>query len=396
MALRHGIFLPPLHTMDENVTLCLQRDLELIQHVDNLGFDEAWIGEHHSAGFETIDSPEIFIMAAAERTKRIRLGTGVVSLPYHHPLNVANRLIQLDHMTYGRLMIGFGPGLLPSDALMMGIEPEATRDRMAESVDVILRLLRGEVVTEATEWFALQEARTHLRPFQDPHPEICVASAITPSGAKLAGKYGFGLLCVAAGESAGFDALSSNWAAANEVAAQHGREMNRDNLRVVLTMHLAESKEQAVDKIHYGASQFVDYRNNNMPRWHVPAGTDPVDWIMDNDIAVVGTPDDAIERIERVIAKQGEFGSVLLQTNNWAPWEDTKHSLELYARYVIPHFRGDNVNRVDSYNWVTNHQAELVEKRNRASQRVFDQQASEREAAGLRSGARPERGKESW
>src|SRR6266481_4395129 len=116
ITLRHGIFLPPFHPMEENPTACLDRDLELMVWLDRLGFHEAWIGEHHSAGFETISSPEIFIAIAAERTKFIRLGTGVISLPYHNPLMVADRIVQLDHHTRGRVMFGAGPGLLASDA----------------------------------------------------------------------------------------------------------------------------------------------------------------------------------------------------------------------------------------------------------------------------------------
>jgi limonene 1,2-monooxygenase len=200
--LRHGMFLAPFHSIRENPTVALERDLQLCEWMDELGFQEAWIGEHHSAGLETIDSPEMFIAAAAERTKHIRFGTGVVSLPYHHPLNVANRIVQLDHMTRGRVMFGAGPGLLASDALMMGIEPEATRDRMGEALDVIIRLLAGETVNETTEWYTLRDARTHLRPYSHPYPEVCVASAVTPSGGRLAGRYGLGMLCVAAGERA--------------------------------------------------------------------------------------------------------------------------------------------------------------------------------------------------
>src|SRR5213082_2905774 len=180
--LRHGIFLPPFHPNEENPTQCLERDLDLMVWLDKLGFHEAWIGEHHSAGYEIISSPEIFIAFAAERTKHIRLGTGVVSLPYHHPMMIANRIIQLDHMTRGRVMFGAGPGLLASDALMMGIEPETTRDRMDEGINVILRLFRGDFVTEQTDWYAMRDAHTHLRPYTYPHPEVCVACAVTPSG----------------------------------------------------------------------------------------------------------------------------------------------------------------------------------------------------------------------
>jgi limonene 1,2-monooxygenase len=329
---------------------------------------------------ETIDSPEIFIAAAAERTKHIRFGTGVVSLPYHHPLNVANRLVQLDHMTRGRVMFGAGPGLLASDALMMGIEPESTRDRMAESLDVILRLFRGEVVTESTEWYTLREARLHLLPYTYPHPEVCVASAVTPSGGRLAGKYGLGMLCVAAGEHAGFNALDTNWTIANQVAAEHGQVMDSDRLRVVLNMHLADTREQAQENVHFGTAKFIDYFNNNLPRFHVPEGTDPVDWVIENEVVVVGTPEDAINRIERVIAKQGEFGAVLLQASSLADWQQTRRSYELYAQYVIPHFSGANVNRHDSYQWITRIQAELIEKRTNAANQMFAKHEAEQHA----------------
>src|ERR1700684_980157 len=175
--MRNGIFLAPFHPLDQDPTEALQRDLELIEHLDRLGYEEAWIGEHHSAGFEIIASPEVFIAAAAERTKKIKLGTGVTSLPYHNPLMAANRIIQLDHMTRGRVMFGVGPGLLPTDAIMLGIDPMVQRDRMLESLEVILRLFKGEVVSAKTDWFELVEARAHLTPYTRPYPEVCVASS---------------------------------------------------------------------------------------------------------------------------------------------------------------------------------------------------------------------------
>src|SRR6476620_7242106 len=163
--LRSGIFLAPFHPLDEDPTEAIHRDLALVEFLDRIGYDEAWIGEHHSGGFEIIPSPELFIAAAAMSTKRIKLGTGVVSLPYHNPLMVADRIIQLDHMTRGRVMFGAGPGLLASDALMLGIDPMTQRDRMAEGIDVILRLFRDETVTEKTDWYTLVNARLHLPPY---------------------------------------------------------------------------------------------------------------------------------------------------------------------------------------------------------------------------------------
>jgi limonene 1,2-monooxygenase len=387
--LRHGVFLAPFHGVNENPTLLMERDLQLCEWLDELGFAEAWIGEHHSAGMETIDSPEVFIAAAAQRTKHIRFGTGVISLPYHHPLNVANRIIQLDHMTRGRVMLGVGPGLLASDALMMGIEPETTRDRMAEGIDVILRLFRGEWVTETTDWYTMRDAHTHLRPFTIPHPEVCVASAVTPSGGRLAGKYDLGMLCVAAGEQAGFDALATNWQVAVDLAAEDGREMDRSGLRCVVQMHLADSKEQARRDIRYGAEEWIRYLNNNQPRMPVPEGADYVDWAIEHEIAVVGTPEDAIARIERLYERQGDFGAVLLQITNWADWPALKRSLELYAQYVIPHFAGANENRQASYAWVTKNQDELVTKRVNAAQQMFARHEAEQAAKGT-AAERPE------
>src|SRR5438046_3084604 len=157
--LKFGIFMAPFHQLGEDPTLALDRDLELLQWLDYLGFDEAWIGEHHSAGWETIASPEVFIATAAERTKHIKLGTGVISLPYHHPLMVANRMILLDHLTKGRVMLGVGPGALVTDAVMLGIEPTRQREMMDESLGVILRLLtETKPVSHKSDWFELNDA----------------------------------------------------------------------------------------------------------------------------------------------------------------------------------------------------------------------------------------------
>jgi limonene 1,2-monooxygenase len=295
--LRHGIFLAPFHPIEESPTLAIRRDLELVEFLDRLGYEEAWIGEHHSAGFEIIASPELFIAAAAERTKRIRLGTGVVSLPYHNPLMVANRIVQLDHMTMGRVMFGAGPGLLVSDATMLGIDPDKQRDRMVEALDLILRLMDGETVTEKTEWYELVNARLHLMPFTQPRPEICVASSVTPHGGRVAGKYGIGMLCVAATNPFGFDALGANWQIANETAAEHGRRMDPAALRLVGPMHIAETREEARANVKCGLAQWADYFARVNPIAPRSAGKELVDALIEDRGAVIGTPDDAIAKI---------------------------------------------------------------------------------------------------
>ena len=244
--MKFGIFLAPFHRVGENPTLSMNRDMELIEWMDHLGYDEVWIGEHHSAGWETIASPEIFIGAAAERTRHIMLGSGVTSLPYHHPLMVANRFVQLDHMTRGRAMLGCGPGALPSDAYMMGIEPVTQRPRMDEALEAIMRLLRcDEPVTMKTDWFELREARLHLAPYTEPHFPIAVASTITPFGVIAAAKHGLGVLSIGAGLPGGPEALAGQWKIAEETAAKHGQVMDRKKWRVVVNTHVAEDDERS-------------------------------------------------------------------------------------------------------------------------------------------------------
>jgi limonene 1,2-monooxygenase len=379
--MRNGIFLAPFHPLDQDPTEALQRDLELIEHLDRLGYEEAWIGEHHSAGFEIIASPEVFIAAAAARTRKIKLGTGVVSLPYHNPLMTANRILQLDHMTRGRVMFGVGPGLLPSDAMMLGIDPMTQRDRMLEGIKVIMRLFNGEVVTEKTDWYNLVNARAHLLPYTKPHPEIAVASAVSPSGGRAAGKYGFGMLCVAATNADGFDALATNWQVANEIAAENGRTMDRAKLRLVGPVHIAETREEARKNIEYGVHKFNEYFQTLNPLAPRPAnGKDPIDDMIESGRAVVGTPDDAIAQIRRLEAKQGEFGAFLQLAHNWASFDKTIKSYELWAEHVAPVFKNANDSRQASYDWVKVNSKEFMGKAMNAAMAMIQKHAQERAA----------------
>jgi limonene 1,2-monooxygenase len=381
LVLRSGIFLAPFHPIEDDPTLAIRRDLELVEWLDKLGYEEAWIGEHHSAGFEIISSPEVFIAAAAERTRRIKLGTGVVSLPYHNPLMTANRIVQLDHMTMGRVMFGAGPGLLASDAMMLGIAPMDQRDRMMEALEVILRLFRGETVTEKTEWYTLKDAKLHLLPFTKPYPEVCVASTVTPSGGRAAGKYDLGMLCVAATQADGFNALDVNWRVANEIAAEHGRKMDPARLRLVGPMHIAETREEAMRNARFGFYKWFDYfqRINPARFANLPPG-DPLEILVASGNIAVGTPEDAIALIDRLRAKQGAFGAFLQLAHNWANWEATKKSYELYARYVVPHFRKANLHRAQSLEWTTAHNQELMALSQAAAQAMFAKHKAEREA----------------
>ena len=374
--MKFGIFLGPFHRAGENPTLALDRDLELIQWLDYLGYDEAWIGEHHSAGWEIISSPELFMGVAADRTRHIKLGTGVLSLPYHHPLMVANRMIQLDHMTHGRVMLGVGPGALPGDAYMMGIDPTTQRERMDEALGIILRLFtETEPITYKSDWFELKEALVHLRPFQRPYMPVAVASVQSPAGVALAGKYGASVLTITVPRdpSSGPSDLKGLWAIAEESAAEHGQTVNRDDWRLVLPVHLAESREEALDEARIGAGRYLrEYSEQTNGRKEGFDG--PLEKIIDHMAEtgswIVGTPDDCIEAIERLDEQSGGFGGFLVQTVDWAPREKMLNSYELLARYVMPHFQGTAESTMASNRWSVDRKEILVAGRVRAIDRA--------------------------
>jgi limonene 1,2-monooxygenase len=362
--LRFGIFLAPFHPAGQNPTLALERDLELVARLDQLGFDEAWIGEHHSAGFEIIASPEVFIAAAAERTRHIRLGTGVSSLPYHHPLILADRMVLLDHLTRGRVMFGVGPGALPSDAFMMGIDPGRQRDMMEEALEAIIALLaHDEPVNRQTDWFVLRDARLQLRPYTHPCFEIAVAAQVSPAGPRTAGRFGVSLLSLGATSAGGFDVLGAHWQTCEERAAQFGTNVDRRRWRLVGPMHVAETEAQARADVAHGLADWVGYFREVAALPVAPATDDPdhlVEAMNQSGIAVIGTPEQAAAQIERLIDQSGGFGTYLFMAHEWADRAATLASYELFAREVMPRFQGSAQRAVRSRDWAAERRPELI------------------------------------
>ncbi|SMY11867.1 LLM class flavin-dependent oxidoreductase [Brevibacterium jeotgali] len=345
--LKFGTFLAPIHTPGQNPTLLLQRDLELVEHLDKLGYDEAWFGEHHSAGSEIYASPEIMIAAAAERTQRIKLGTGVTSVSYHNPLWVADRMIMLDHLTRGRSMLGMGPGSLPTDAAMLGLTQVETRELLAEDADIIMRLLRGEVVSAKTKTHELVEARVQMAPYSDPLFDVTVAAVASPTGARLAGKLGIGLMSIAATMNPeGFSALEHHWGVLNEFADQSGRsdQVDRSTWRLVGPFHIAETVEQAYRDVEHGIEFWFNYFQKiaAFPQMDVRGDnlTEMIDFINTSGVGVIGTAEQARAQVQKLVDQSGGFGTLLLQGHDWANPEATKRSFELFAQDVMPHFQG--------------------------------------------------------
>ena len=384
--LRFGIFLAPFHKPGINPTLALESDLELIQWLDRCGYDEAWIGEHHSAGTEIIASPEIFIATAAQRTRHIKLGTGVVSLSYHNPLWVAERIVLLDHLTRGRVMLGVGPGALPTDGKMIGLSPTQTRGLLEDSLGVIMQLLTSEEpVTFKNDRWDLQEARLHLRPYSNPLFDVTAAAVASPAGPRLAGRHGIGLLSIGATTAAGFDALALHWDVIEEEARVHEKTVDRDQWRLVGLLHIAETKEQAYKDVEYGMEHWFKYFQAvaAFPQMAVPGDNvaEMISFVNDSGFGAIGTPDMAVAQIERLMKQSnGGFGAYLMLAHNWADPERTRKSYELIAREVMPHFQGHHQPTIDSAVRAKKLRPELAEVHQKAVDQMSQQYAEEKAA----------------
>ena len=385
-----GAFLAPHHPIGENPTLQFRSDLDFVTHLDRLGYDEFWCGEHHSTGWEMIASPEMFLAAAGEHTGRIKLGTGVVSLPYHHPFLVAQNMVQLDHMTNGRAIFGSGPGALASDQYTMGMDPMTLRDRQDEAIGVIRKLLRGEErFDHDSDWFTLREAKLHLLPVQEDLP-FAVASMISPSGMTLAGKHGTGVLSIGSMSEAGLQALPTQWSFAEDAAREHHNIVDRKDWRIVMFWHIAETREQARQEAKDGLFR---WRNEYTAGTLMQVGVAPFDTpdqgvdemaFSDGATAVIGTPDDLVAKIRELVTLTGGFGTAIGFVHDWANRENTNRSWDLVARYVMPEVNG----MLDAYRESRKFVVENRDSFNQARAAIMDKiMSNEKAAAAFQQGS---------
>jgi limonene 1,2-monooxygenase len=344
---KFSVFMMPLHRPGDSPSLAFARDIGLIEYADELGFDEFLIGEHHSGGWETMPAPEMALAMAAAKAHRIRLGTSVISAPFHHPFQVAERMAFLDHLTRGRAIMGIGPCSLVTDMKLFGTPREDLSAMMQEAVEVIVRLLEedGPVSHEGRFW-SFRDMRLQLQSYQRPRLPLALASTGSPATLRLAGKHDMILLTNAGGGMRRRSPLADLWKGYEAGAAEAGRTANRDNWRVVTAMHLAETREQAWAEATAGLMVETDYfcTVGLKPVYETYPDQPQSEFTPDSVVAardwIVGTPDDAIAWIEKHVAETGGFGGVMITAHEWCDPAATRRSLELFARYVMPHFRG--------------------------------------------------------
>lgn len=345
--MKFSFFMMPIHHPSENPALAFDRDIALIHLAEALDFDEFFIGEHHSGGWENMPAPEMALAKAAAHAQRIRLGTSVTILPFHHPFHVAERMAFLDHLTRGRAILGIGPSALVTDKKLFGISNDKIYPMLAESADVIVRLLESpEPFDHDGEFWQFEGMRLQLRSYQRPRMPLAIASSGNPLSLELAGKHNMILLSPAGKNRWRNPSPAERWQSVEAAAMKHGKTASRDNWRIATSVYLAESREQAWADVEQGIAREMEYflaiglkapyeAYQNQPAHEITprSAVDRRDWI-------VGTPDDAISHIERLQAESGGFGGLMLTTHEWANSDKLRRSLELFARYVMPHFRG--------------------------------------------------------
>ena len=341
--MRFGAFIAPYHQPDGKFADAFERDLSLVERLEDLGYHEAWFGEHHSGGWETITSPELMVAAAAQRTTRIRLGTGVVSLPYHHPLMVADRILMLDHLTRGRLLFGVGSGALEGDARMIGLDPAERTARFAERLDAVQTLLQGtSPVTQDGAGFQLRNARPQLPGFGGRTPPLYVASSFAGAGFRLAAARGTGLLLLGLGRNA------AGFRQAAAAASAAGHPIDRDGTLVILNIHVADSRRAAIEAIREGATrEQYEYWNAvvGMPAPDYPPN-EHVERMIERGLLVAGSPGEVVDALNALFEQTGRVGGVLVAAREWADAAATDRSHELFAHEVMPAF-GATPDRAD-------------------------------------------------
>ncbi len=354
--MKFSFFMMPIHHPSENPSLAFQRDISFIHLADELGFDEFFIGEHHSGGWENMPVPEMALSMAAAKAHRIRLGTSVTLLPYHHPFQVAERIAFLDHLTKGRAILGIGPSTLVSDKRLFAIPEQQNTAMMYESVEIIVRLLEAEEpISYQGEFWRFEDMRLQLRSYQQPRLPLAVATGGTAKTLDMVGRHGMQLWSNAGRHVRRPCPLVEQWPQVEAAATAAGREATRDDWSLVTNIYLAETREQAWADVSDGIMRETEYFATIGLKFLYEAhpGQPFADFTPQSCVEqrdwIIGTPDDAIAWIDRKQEETGGFGGMMITTHEWTTTDKLQRSIELFARYVMPRFRGHTQGHADDW-----------------------------------------------
>jgi len=354
--IKSGIFIMPFHSPDKPLAQCHDEDMELALRAEDLGYDEFWVGEHHTMAWEPIISPEMFIAAVFRQTERMRLGPAPLLLNLHHPAQVANRMAFLDHFSHGRLNLAFGYGGAPSDFSMYGLDPDQKQSRMAEAAEMILKIWASDGPYEfvGEHWTVKLEAAPNelgfgvvQKPFQSPHPPIAVPVTSRGSGSvKAAARLGFQPFSHSIIPG---NVLKDQWDTYEVAAIGAGLEPRREDWKVARTVFLADTTREAEERarrntidiaheylakaIQRGPGLGVMKRDLSMPDSDVD-----MDYFM-RELIIVGDVDTVLDRLLQLWDETGPFGTLVMMEFDWVDEDDRQawlHSTELFTGELLP------------------------------------------------------------
>jgi alkanesulfonate monooxygenase SsuD/methylene tetrahydromethanopterin reductase-like flavin-dependent oxidoreductase (luciferase family) len=348
------MFVMPIHNPAKPLAQCVDEDLELAVRCDELGFDEFWVGEHHSSNVENIVMPEIFIAKALAMTKRMRFGPAPVCLQYHHPVHVANRLAFLDHLSHGRLNVCFGPGAIPTDMEVYGDDPGDSAARVGEAVDMILKIWTSDPPYEIPGKFWNVSLRRHVdlemglgalhKPFQKPHPPIAIPSISRSSaGIRKAAGRGFSLF---SHHMISCEVLREQWQTYCAGAAEAGRLASPADWRVARNIFVADSTAEArrlarVNSLGQCIQYILDLtaRGPGLAMWKrspdQPEAECNLDYFLD-EVLITGDPGEVAREIRELRRETGDFGTLVLVAHDWDDRARWLRSLELFVNEALP------------------------------------------------------------
>jgi limonene 1,2-monooxygenase len=341
-----GCFLPPLHAPTTSPYVALQQDIELCCLLDDLGFDEVWLGEHHSSGWSTLSAPDLLIAALARETRRIRFATGVIPLPYHHPVHTAERILLLDHLTAGRVILGCGTGTYIHDMEMIGVDPGSLRAHFRAALEVVQALLSGQTVDTTTPWFTAKKAVLQLRPLRgsietviasslgDDAIELLTDTATTPT-VHVVPPWGV----IRPGMDA--DPLSS---LTQRVATYRNKSGGATRVRCNVFVHICDSVAKGIDELmpEWSAQRHDLYRNIlGMP---IPGSADAhrraLETLVGTGAFIVGDTATCTRMIRDLANRLGDPVSLNFFVPGWLPHKQTLDQVTAIAREVIPDIFG--------------------------------------------------------
>lgn len=341
-----GVYTHPVHRPDHDPTIQLEDDLAIAELVDRLGMDQMWWGEHHSGGWRIVADPMLMVARAAATTQRVRLGAAVAT-GLHHPARLAGSAIQLDHLTRGRLLLGVSADPVAEDVAAVGLTVPEAHLAIAEGVEALTRLLRASgpvTMTPRLSHWRLRDAVPQLRPYAGAL-DVRVVSFGPTAGAELAGRFEHGLMTTACSAPVGLgrvNRMAEVWQRAQAAAAQHGTTFARENWAAVSPVHVARSEAEARRQVRDGIRRWAEHAPGGLPSgMQADADADAlVDALHAGGHGVVGTTEMAVDHIERVLDVSGGVGSFLIELAEWASFDDTRASLDLIARAVLPRLTG--------------------------------------------------------